>query len=182
MNILLVLVAFFIVAFNFVYFYNRIQKLSLKVDESLANVDVFLNQRYDTLKATLKISQEFKIHETQLLNELTTIREHLGQAADGSEEKFKLHQILDKKIPQIVATFEAYPEIKSSEHYLNLMDTIEIIEENISASRRSYNAYVNEYNTFISMFPGFLFANLYNKSPKPLFEAPKEKTLNPIID
>jgi LemA protein len=44
------------------------------------------------------------------------------------------------------------------------------VEEQISASRRSYNASVTDYNNGIEMFPTNIMANMMNYQRKEVFE------------
>ena len=55
------------------------------------------------------------------------------------------------------------------------------IEEQISASRRAYNAAVTEYNLAIRIFPNNLLAGMFGHTESPLYEAAPEERSNPNV-
>ena len=48
------------------------------------------------------------------------------------------------------------------------------MEEVISAARRTYNAHVINFNTFISIFPNLIFAKIYGFKKYELFKVSEE--------
>ena len=57
------------------------------------------------------------------------------------------------------AVAEAYPELKSSEQYKQLMTELAVTENMIANYRNAYNERVKEYSTYVRRFPhGFLFS------------------------
>ncbi|MBR6982086.1 MAG: LemA family protein [Ruminococcus sp.] len=56
------------------------------------------------------------------------------------------------------AVAEAYPELKSSEQYKQLMTELAVTENLIANYRNAYNERVKEYTTYVRRFPhGFFF-------------------------
>ena len=64
---------------------------------------------------------------------------------------------------------EAYPDLKASANVEQLQRSLNEIEEQISASRRAYNAAVTEYNLAIRIFPNNLLAGMFGYTESPLF-------------
>jgi LemA protein len=56
-----------------------------------------------------------------------------------------------------------------------LQRSLNEVEEQLSAARRSYNASVVEYNNAIQMFPGSLLAGHLGFTPKKMFVAEERK-------
>jgi LemA protein len=65
---------------------------------------------------------------------------------------------------------EAYPELKSNEHFMQLQTRITGLENGIADRRELYNDSVNIFNVGIEQFPAVLIANVFNFSGKPLLE------------
>jgi len=65
---------------------------------------------------------------------------------------------------------EAYPELKANENVMHLQHTLHELEEQISASRRSYNQAVTDYNNAIEMVPTNFMASLMSYRRKQVFE------------
>ena len=68
---------------------------------------------------------------------------------------------------------EGYPELRSSEVFVELQRGIRDAEEHLQAARRLYNANVTAYNTEIAMFPAKLLAG--GRQPKEFFAAEEGK-------
>jgi LemA protein len=74
-------------------------------------------------------------------------------------------------VQRLLAVAEAYPELRSGEHFLNLQRNLTEIEEQISAARRAYNAAVLEINNAVETFPSNLVANAFGFQRRDFFEA-----------
>jgi len=55
---------------------------------------------------------------------------------------------------------ENYPQLKSNENFLRLQDELAGTENRIAVERRRYNDVVQDYNTYISLFPNSLVASM----------------------
>ena len=60
----------------------------------------------------------------------------------------------------MLATVEAYPELKSNENFLTLQSQLEGTENRIAVAIRDYNEAVRAYNTRIRTFPDMIGAKL----------------------
>ena len=64
---------------------------------------------------------------------------------------------------------------------VQLQRSLNEVEEQISASRRAYNAAVTDYNLAIRIFPNNLLAGMFGYTESPLFEAAPEDRANPNV-
>jgi len=79
---------------------------------------------------------------------------------------------LGSSVGRLLATFEAYPDLKSNQSFLALQDQLEGTENRIEVSRRDYNEQVRQYNTLIRTFPTAIGAKVfYGAKPKVPFQA-----------
>ena len=97
-------------------------------------------------------------------------------------ERFALEGELARKAGQLLATMEAYPQLKSDATVLEAQRAWTDVEAQITAARRFYNAAVNGLNNAIQIFPGQLLAALAGVGPMPFFEAPAEARTAPRVD
>ena len=74
---------------------------------------------------------------------------------------------------RLFAVAENYPELRSSEVFMELQRGIRDAEEHLQAARRLYNANVSRYNTAIAIFPASLLAK--GRSPKEFYDADDAK-------
>jgi LemA protein len=78
----------------------------------------------------------------------------------------------------VLAVAEDYPELKSSDQFLNLQRNLTEVESQISASRRAYNAAVTEWNDGVEAFPGVIFARVFDFNRADWFEVKSAERLN----
>lgn len=162
--------------------YNKIKAEHIKLSEARSNIGVYLQQRYDEIAALYKIVQEFKLHEMDSFREIVRLRQVVMRNENLSfKEKTEIHNQIEQRMPKLLATFENYPELRSNQNFLQLQEAIKDNEANIAASRKTYNSYVNRYNTSISMFPTFLLAKMLNFTLEDLYEAPQDRRVNPLL-
>lgn len=147
--VLVVLIAWFIGNLN------RLRKYRVIIEESQKNVDIAIAKRYDTICQMLKVAQSFAKYEKTTLVDLVSLREGLGSADSSSAIKNQNHAI-----GKIYALAEAYPELKSSEQFLNLQEEINDENEQLAAAKRIVNSNISTLNQNIVTFPVSLIANL----------------------
>jgi LemA protein len=66
---------------------------------------------------------------------------------------------------------EAYPQLRATDAYRELMSQLEGTENRIAVERRRYNEVVRAYNTAIRRFPASVVASLRGFRERPFFEA-----------
>src|SRR4029450_10336387 len=90
---------------------------------------------------------------------------------------------LGSSLGRLLASFEAYPDLKSNQNFLALQDQLEGSENRINVSRRDYNEAVRSYNTRIRTFPDAIGAKIfYGAKPKVPFEAAAAAQTAPKVD
>ena len=134
---------------------NRLRKYRVIIEESQKNVDIALAKRYDTICQMFKVAQSFAKYEKTTLVDLVSLREGLGSADSSSVIKNQNHAI-----GKIYALAEAYPELKSSEQFLNLQEEINDENEQLAAAKRIVNSNISALNQNIVTFPVSLIAKL----------------------
>lgn len=168
------------------FWYAAIIARRNKVQEALSSVDVHLNQRHDLIPNIVSLAGRFMEHERALLTDVTRLREEARKAtpttpADVSK-RFALEGELGQRVGQLLVSMEAYPELKSDRPVMEAQQTWTEIEAQITASRRFYNAAVNQLNNAIQIFPGSIIAGIAGVSAMPLFEAPTAARTAPTVD
>lgn len=79
---------------------------------------------------------------------------------------------LSQNIGRLLATVEAYPDVKSNENFLTLQSQIEGADNRIAVALRDYNEAVREYNTTIRTFPDIIGAKIiHGAKPMAPFKA-----------
>jgi len=160
---LIIIVILLIVALMFGSFYvGRRNLMATKreaVNAAWAQVDVVLQRRADLIPNLVETVKSFAIHEEQVFGEIARARSALI-GAKTPVDKIAANNALDSAISRLLVIKEAYPELKSNENFLRLQDELAGTENRISVERNLYNAAVQDYNTYISLFPNSLVASM----------------------
>jgi LemA protein len=90
---------------------------------------------------------------------------------------------LGSSLGRLLATVEAYPELKSQENFRSLITEIEGSNNRITIAIRDYNTAVQAYNTRIRTFPDAVGAKIfYGAKPMVPFQAQPGAETNPTVD
>ncbi|MBR3132651.1 MAG: LemA family protein [Clostridia bacterium] len=169
------LILFIIIVFFIFSIYNSLVRLRNKALQSKSSIDVYLTQRFDLIPNLVECVKGYSKFEKETLESIAKLRAEYNKTRDlekGSE--------LNAKCNQILAIAENYPELKASEHFLNLQKNLTKIENQLQAARRLYNSEVTNYNTKINTVPSNFFAKMLGFTEMSLFEmeAGAEKNIN----
>jgi len=92
-------------------------------------------------------------------------------------------QQLSGSLSRLLATVEAYPELKSQGNFPTLMSQLEGTENRIAIAIRDYNSAVQAYNTRIRTFPDAIGARIfYGAKPMTPFQAQAGAETAPTVD
>jgi LemA protein len=129
------------------------------VSASWSQVDVVLQRRADLIPNLVETVKGFAVHEEQVFGEIARARSALIGARTPAE-KIAANGALDSALSRLLVITENYPQLRSNENFLRLQDELAGTENRIAVERRRYNEAVQDYNTYISLFPNSLVASL----------------------
>jgi LemA protein len=149
--------------------YNLLVRDQHRVAQSWSDVGVQLARRRDLVPKLVEVVQRHAGYERAVLEEVAALRaqgmhESSPAALGGIEGR------LGAGLQRLIAIAEAYPDLKASASYLELMRNLSEVEEQIQFSRRYYNGAVNNLNTRIATFPDLVVARLLRFGPAEYFE------------
>lgn len=137
-----------------------------QVDASFATIDVMLNKRFDLIPQLMGCVEGYMKHEKELLTKLTELRSVPREV----ESLANSNKQLSEQFTQFMIKSEAYPDLKASDQFLMLQRSINEMEEQLAASRRTYNVAIQEYNDSVLKFPSSIVARRNNMEQKKYFE------------
>jgi LemA protein len=137
---------------------NQMVTLDEQVKSNWSQVDVQLQRRADLIPNLVATVKGFAAHEEAVYGEIAKARSALLNAQTPSD-KIAANGQLDGAIGRLLAVVENYPQLKSNENFLRLQDELAGTENRIAVERRRYNETVQDYNTYISLFPNSLVAS-----------------------
>jgi LemA protein len=177
--IIVVLLAFWIGG-TFVGHRNEMVRKREAVNAEWAQVDVVLQRRSDLIPNLVATVKGFATHEEKVFGDIAAARAAM-MGAKTPQDKIAANGQLDSALSRLLVVVENYPQLKSNENFLRLQDELAGTENRIAIERRRYNETVQDYNTYISLFPNNIVANFsgftrndaYFKTDEGARQAPK---------
>ena len=148
--------------------YNRLQSLSQRIGESRSNIENSLATRSDLVTQLFEIAKENGVHEAQIHTAVAQLEAHPGGLASAGVEG-----LLNVMTP----INRAYPDLKASDGYTEVMAQLQQVEDAILSRRDQYNAVVREYNTAINSLPTLLYARAVGFTEAPFYDNKNPETL-----
>ena len=143
-------------------FISRRNQMAIKreaVNASWAQVDVVLQRRADLIPNLVETVKGFATHETEVFADIAKARQGYMNATTPAD-KIAANSQLEASLAKVLVLTENYPQLKSNENFLRLQDELAGTENRIAVERRRYNETVQDYNTYISLFPNSLIASM----------------------
>ncbi|ACB80145.1 LemA family protein [Methylorubrum populi BJ001] len=156
---------------------NRVPTLEEQAKSAWSEVQNQYQRRADlipnlveTVKGYAKQEQETLTRVTEARAKATSIQVDASTVSDP--EKFKQFQDAQNQLSgalgRLLASVEAYPDLKSNQNFLALQSQLEGTENRIAVARRDYIQTVQAYNTEIRTIPGRWIASWFYPEAKPM--------------
>lgn len=156
--ILLVLVGIIVLGVLWVMgSYNGLVSSDTSVEKSWGNVQSAYQRRIDlipNLVATVKGSAEF---EKSMQTQIAQLRSGASNAKTTSDFT-NIDSGINRAINIVV---EAYPNVKSTDAFLQLQSQLEGTENRIKYERDNYNTAVQQYKLKVRSFPSNIIAGMF---------------------
>ncbi|MGH8458628.1 MAG: LemA family protein, partial [Nevskiales bacterium] len=135
--------------------YNALVNLKHAVSKAWANIDVLLKQRHDELPKLVETCRQYMQFERSTLEAVMQARAAAYSARERGDVKGvgAAEGAMRLGLGNILATAEAYPELKANQSIQTLLGRITGLENAISDRREFYNEAVNRNNVRIETFP-----------------------------
>jgi LemA protein len=157
-----------------------------------ADVQAAYQRRADLIPNIVATVKGAAASEGKILTDVTNARASATRiqvtAADLSDEtkvqQFQAaQQALSGSLGRLLATAEAYPDLKSQGRFGDLVTELEGTENRINIAVRDYNTAVQAYNTTIRTFPDAIGAKVfYGAKPMVPFQAKAGADSAPTVD
>ena len=134
------------------------------VNATWAQVDVVLQRRADLIPNLVETVKGYAAQEQTVFGDIAKARSAL-LSAQTPADRIAANSQLDGALGRLLAIAENYPQLKSNENFLRLQDELAGTENRIAVERRRYNEAVQDYNTYVQLFPNNIFARLGGFKP-----------------
>ncbi|OFW30626.1 MAG: LemA family protein [Acidobacteria bacterium RIFCSPLOWO2_12_FULL_60_22] len=142
---------------GFVSLRNDMVRQKEAIQANWAQVDVVLQRRADLIPNLVETVKGYAAHEQKIFEDLANARAAL-MGGRTPAERIAANQQLEGALARLLVVVENYPNLKANENFLRLQDELAGTENRVAVERRRYNQTVQEYNTYIGLFPNNLVA------------------------
>jgi LemA protein len=160
---------------------NQMVTKNETVKSAWAQVDVVLQRRADLIPNLVETVKGFAAQEQTVFHDIAAARSAL-MGAQNPQDKIAANGQLDGALSRLLVIVENYPTLKSNENFLRLQDELAGTENRIAVERKRYNDSIQDYNTFIGLFPNSAFAGWAGfKRNEAYFAAPESSKQAPKV-
>jgi hypothetical protein len=146
--------------------YNSLINLHHRVEQGWSQVEVQLKRRHDLIPNLVQVVEGYREHERETQTVLTELRQQMEATPSGvAGPDFK------GIAPSLRVTIERYPELKASELFLKLQQSLVDTEQRIALARDYFNDIATFYNTRLEIIPDRYAAALARLRPATLMSA-----------
>jgi len=138
---------------------NQMVTKNETVKAAWSQVDIVLQRRADLIPNLVETVKGFALQEQTVFGDIARARSRL-LSANTPADKIAANQQLDGALGRLLVVVENYPELKSNENFLRLQDELAGTENRIAVERKRYNDALQDYNTYIGLFPNSFWAGI----------------------
>ena len=157
--VIILVLLLFLVGSTFVSHRNEMVRKREAVNAAWSQVDVVLQRRADLIPNLVETVKGYAAQEQKVFGDIAAARAALI-GAKTPQDKIAANGQLDSALGRLLVVVENYPQLKSNENFLRLQDELAGTENRIAVERRRYNETLQDYNTYIGLFPNNIVAGL----------------------
>jgi len=161
-----------LIVFSLVRLYNGLVSRRNAADNAFSTIDVQLKLRCDLVPRVVDATRGYMDHERGVLEDLTRLRAQATATGVDTATRMALDAQIGGLLSRIFLVAEQYPDLKASSAVLMLQRTLNEVEAQLAAARRTYNAAATDYNIHVESFPTNLAAGILGFRRRSLLEAP----------
>lgn len=173
--LIVVLVLALGVLIGFVLGYNKVRAADVRADEALGGIDVQLTRRAALIPSLVQTVQTFAAHEKAILDHVADAQTALAAATAGKSvaQRSSAEKEFDTAVGQVLALGQTYPQLNSSNNFLNLQQNLADTEDKLAFARQYYNDAVATVNRLITTIPTMFVAPMAGVSQREFYQVPK---------
>jgi LemA protein len=161
--------------------YNGLVDRELTVDQSVADLDVQLQRRFDLIPNLVKSVEGALEQEREIIGKVTEARTRYAGAGSGNDRVAAAGE-LEGALSRLLVVVESYPQVASLQNVRDLQVQLEGTENRVAQARRTYNETVTDFNRAIRRFPRSIIAGVFGFEKRVLFEAAAGADVAPTVD
>jgi len=161
--------------------YNKLVNSREAVSQAWAQVDNMLQRRASLIGNLVETVKGTATQEQVVFGQIADARARMA-GARTPEQGIEAGRAMDTAIGRLLVVVENYPQLKSNDAFVQLMDELAGTENRLAVERQRYNQQVQSYNILVKRFPGNLYAGIFGFKEQPYYQVPEEARTTPKVD
>src|SRR5262245_18605590 len=161
--------------------YNRLVSAKEAVDQRWAQVNNQLQRRNDLIANLAETVKGTATQEQAVFGAIADARARMA-GARTPEQGIEAGQQMDTALGRLFVVVENYPQLRSNEAFVQLMDELAGTENRLATERMRYNQEVQGFNVMVKRFPTNLYASMFNFKEAIYYPVPEAAKAVPKVD
>jgi LemA protein len=161
--------------------YNRLVTSNEAVKQKWAQVDNQLQRRNDLIGNLVETVKGTATQEQEVFGAIADARARMS-GAKSTQESIEADQAMSGALGRLLVVVENYPQLRSNEAFVQLMDELAGTENRLATERMRYNEEAQAFNVLVKRFPGNLFAALFGFAQAPYYPVTEAARSAPKVD
>ena len=164
--LIIILVAIIVIGYliiNYIFNYNKLQSMNIKINESESIIDNELRNKYDLImRASTTVNK--------LLKKEVTYFTELEKLKKENVSNFDIDRKINEGENLIYQVKNDYKSLEDNEEYITIINNLKDSDEILEAAKSFYNKYTTEINLIIKKFPTNLIAKIHKIKVRNYFD------------
>jgi LemA protein len=161
--------------------YNRLVTSKEAVDQRWAQVMNQLQRRNDLIGNLTETVKGTATQEQEVFGQIANARAQMA-GARTPEQGIEAGRAMDSALGRLLVVVENYPQLRSNEAFMQLMDELAGTENRLATERMRYNEQVQAFNVQVKRFPANLYATLFGFKEATYYQVPEGARQVPKVD
>jgi len=161
--------------------YNRLVTSKESVTQLWSQVDNQLQRRNDLIGNLMETVKGTALQEQAVFGDIAKARAAMAGAKSPADQ-IAADQATSSALGRLLVVVENYPQLKSNEAFMQLMDEIAGTENRLAVARQRYNEQTQTYNVLVKSFPTNLYAAAFHFEQAPYYPIKPGASEVPKID
>ena len=161
--------------------YNTLVTSNEQVKQRWEQVNNQLQRRNDLIGNLAETVKGTATQEQAVFGAIADARAKMA-GASTPEQGIEAGRAMDSALGRLLVVVENYPQLRSNEAFVQLMDELVGTENRLATERMRYNEVVQSFNVLVKRFPMNLFATMFNYKEAIYYPVPEGAKAVPKVD
>lgn len=161
--ILVAIILIGILIIQYIFNYNRLQEMNIKINEAESIIDNELRNKYDLVMRSSTIINK-------LLKKEVTYFKDLEKLKNDNISNFEIDRKITEGENLIHKVKNDYKSLEDNEEYNTIINDLKDSDEILNAAKSFFNKYTTEINLIIKKFPTNLIAKIHRIKVRNYFD------------